>query len=263
MSELSTESPMVADGHIEPPQVAEEVALQDDNPSVESDATQNQNQTPVKKKRLYSEKEMNRILSQSIERERRKFRKGQYEAQERSSNPSAGHSNESPNGSNGSEIDRLVENKINSIFQQHNEQQQKVAFQSRQKNYQSKIQDAKNKLEDFDVVVSVGDHIKNETTEALISATEHMEHPGEFIYELCKNHPDKLKKLDSLENPWAKATEIGKIAGVLSSQSKSISSAPAPISSEKQTVNQKAFSSNVSSEEKLRQHIKKLRDKRK
>lgn len=111
------------------------------------------------------------------------------------------------------------------IYDMSIRQQQAVA-QSEQmrieKEFERKLFAGMDRFNDFkETIRDVGCEITNHMT----NATRSLDDPAAFLYAAAKRHPDELKRISSLQDPYAQAREMGKLEERMR-KNKSSSNAP-------------------------------------
>jgi hypothetical protein len=130
--------------------------------------------------------------------------------------------------------DWKLEQKSKAEKEEQKKNEVKTEFHKKQETYQSKLQETKKELKDFDEVIEdfIGEHGDLELSGALNELIMSSEYGPKALYELAKNKAE-LDRLNSL-SPLAAAKEFGKLesslAPIKKTELKLTTSAPKPIS---------------------------------
>jgi hypothetical protein len=122
-----------------------------------------------------------------------------------------------------------LENVIVETIEKKERNKQVEIMKQKENSIQAQFEDRFNtgmaKYSDYwKVVNSVG-----EIKPHMLIATRSMEKPADFLYAAAKFHPDKLKEIAGMDDPYGQMMEIGRLDERMRKASTNITKAPAPI----------------------------------
>ncbi len=159
----------------------------------------------VKKSRMYSEEEVQRMIRDRISRGRHAEIQPHQQAQVQQA---AQNFQGDPNNSDSWEVqlEGFVKNTIDKISKETQTKSWQKEETERQANFEAKFTSGMEKYKDFR---EVAQHMP--ITDSMMLATREMKDPAAFIYAACKTHPEEVKRIASLTDPYHQASEIGRL----------------------------------------------------
>jgi hypothetical protein len=158
---------------------------------------------PLEKTKMYSEDEVQRMIRERLSRGRYADNPDSQalkeEAKDFKADPNSEESWEA-------QLEEFIDKTIQKREQKLTQKQWQHEEKERQAEFESKFSTGMNKYEDFREVVS-GQPI----TDSMMLATRSLENPAAFIYGAAKLHPKELERISKITDPFAQASEIGRL----------------------------------------------------
>jgi hypothetical protein len=203
---------------------------------------------PVEKPKVYSEEEVNRIVRERLSRGR------QVEQPSLQSAPQQQIQSQPEEDNWEQQLEAFVEKTIDRRQQKLTEQQWRQQEAARQVEFESKFSSGMSGYSDFQNVVS-GKPI----TDSMMLATRSLDNPAAFIYGAAKFHAQDLDRISKINDPYAQASEMGRLHEKMVKSSKVISSAPKPIEAVSGDMPSKKTSEYPPLDERIHQYAKQKR----
>lgn len=207
---------------------------------------------PLEKPKMYSEEEVQRMIRDRLSRGRHAEQPQstqqqiQREMQDFKADPESEESWEV-------QLNRAIDHRIETRQKEITEKQWQQQEIAKQADFEAKFTSGMDRYSDFRQVVS-GKPI----TDSMMLATRSLENPAAFIYGAAKLHPQELDRISRIADPYAQASEIGRLHERMIKERKSASNSPRPLETPKGDL--PAKSNNMPSlEDRIHQYAKSKR----
>lgn len=200
---------------------------------------------PTEKPRVYTEEEVQRIVRDRLTRvHASKSEQQQVEkaAENFKADPNSGEDWEV-------QLKSFIKNTLNEVQTEKSTQEWKQQEQRKQQDFEEKFTMGMNKYKDFNAVVG-----KMPITNSIMVATREMSDPAAFLYAASKLHPEELKNIAAMGDPFTQARELGRLDERMK-KARAISNAPAPLTKTKGDMSAK-YVPKQSIDDKIHQHAK-------
>ena len=200
---------------------------------------------PTEKPRVYTEDEVQRIVRDRLMRGHAS-KNEQQQVQKAAENFKA-----DPNSAEDWEVQlkSFIKNTLNEVQTEKSTQEWKQKEQRKQQDFEEKFTMGMNKYKDFNNVVG-----KMPITDSVMMATREMSDPAAFLYAASKLHPEELKNIAAMDDPFTQARELGRLDEKMK-KARAISNAPAPLTKSKSDMSAK-YIPKQSIDDKIHQHAK-------
>jgi hypothetical protein len=198
---------------------------------------------PVEKSKTYTEEEVQRLIHDRLSRGRRndnappqqvKKIQQDFEADENSEEPLA------------EQLKRFVYETITEREQRVSEQRWQQQQYAKQADFETKFTSGMGKYSDFHQVVD-GKPI----TDHMVLATRAFDNPAAFVYGASKLHPQELDRIARIEDPYAQASEVGRLHERMLKERKQASNTSRPLEIPKGDMPQKTAPNSISIDERI------------
>ena len=171
---------------------------------------------PQEKQKVYTEEEVQRMIRERLAR-------GKHTEQQ--SEPIKQQNNDE---SNEEDWRVTLKNEVKNINQElereRHDQQWRQQETERQADFEHRFTSGMEKYSDFKQVIA-GKSI----TDTMMMATRSLENPAAFIYGAAKTHPQELERISKISDPFAQASEVGRLHERMIKDKKLVSNAPRPL----------------------------------
>jgi hypothetical protein len=202
---------------------------------------------PIEKPKMYSEEEVNRLIRERLAR-------GRQQEQQPAQPQPAQQQPQAQEEDWEAQLKTVIKKTLYETQEEIAQKQWQQQEQSRQADFESKFHAGMNKYQDFHQVVS-GKPI----TDSMMLATRNLENPAAFIYGAAKFHGQELDRIAKISDPYAQASEIGRLHEKMLKSKNVISSAPKPLEAIASDMPAKTFANQPSIDERILQHAKQKR----
>jgi hypothetical protein len=176
---------------------------------------------PIEKPKMYSEEEVNRLIRERLSRGRQQEQQAQQQVQQTQVQQQPVQQQEEDWES---QLKTVIKKTLYETQEEIAQKQWQQQESSRQAEFQEKFQTGMNKYQDFHQVVS-GKPI----SDSMMLATRNLENPAAFIYGAAKFHGQDLERISKISDPYAQASEIGRLHEKMIKSKNVVSSAPKPL----------------------------------
>jgi hypothetical protein len=229
---------------IKEPEPKKEIEQKSDKEESHLDEYGNETEKP----RLYTDEDVQRMIKERLQRGQSQV---QPEVQQAADNFQA-----DPNNPEDWEVQ--LEKFIEKTTQKLEQKKQTKAWQDqerqKQQDFEVKFTHGMNKYRDFKETVG-----QMPITDSIMMATRDMNDPAAFLYAASKLHPEEVKRIANMPDPFAQAREIGKLDERMR-KTRAISKAPAPLAQNKGDMSPK-YVPKLSIDQKILSHAK-MKNKR-
>lgn len=200
---------------------------------------------PIDKPRVYTEEEVQRIVKDRLSRGN-VSRTEQQQVQKAAENFKA-----DPNSNEDWEVQlkSFIKNTLNEVQTERSTLEWQEQERRKQDEFETKFTSGMNRYKDFTDVVG-----KMPITNSIMMAAREMTDPAAFLYAASKLHPDELKNIANMKDPFTQARELGRLDERMK-KARAISNAPAPLSKTKSDMSPK-YTPKQSIDDKIIQHAK-------
>ena len=198
----------------------EDSGERDDQGSDNEDVDDYGNKIP--KSKLYTEEEVNKIM-------RDRFSRGAFannSPQQQAQLQEAAQGFEADPNSNETwetQLEGFIKETVNKIEREAKTKEWQQVENERQAEFESKFTSGMNKYKDFQAVTQ-----KLPITDSMMMAIRDFKDPAGFIYAAAKMNADELRKIASMNDPYAQAAHIGRLEEKMR-KAKNISKTAAPL----------------------------------
>lgn len=212
------------------------------NKEQNDDQVKNNNETytdeygnEVKKPKIYSEEEVNRMM-------RERFNRGAFKnMQQPQPQPQPQLQKQQPDFEYDPDSEETWQSQLQgfvkqTIFQMNDDIQNQQKQQNEQRihaEFEDKFHQGMEKLPDFIDVIN-GKPINDN----MVKAIRGLDNPAAFLYAAAKNSPKELERIHNIQDPFIQASEMGKLHERMSKR-KASSNAPRPVSLDRSDVSDK------------------------
>jgi hypothetical protein len=206
----------------------EDVSNKDAEKEVEQDASKDQKEpknideygNPIKKSRTYSEEEVQKMIRERLARGRHAD-----QSQNQQQNHNTQNDNQSEDGENWDvQLKQFVKQAIQETQQEESERLWRHQEAERQAEFESKFTSGMAKYNDFQDVVR-----DRPITDTMLLAVRNLKDPAAFIYGASKLHPQEIDRISRISDPYAQATELGRLHEKMVKIKNNVSRADKPI----------------------------------
>jgi hypothetical protein len=259
-NESQTVEPEVAEKELAPvpepssePPAKQEQPLETaaNQPETPADSPIDEYGNPVEKQKLYTEEEVQRLIHDRLSRGRRAEQPQPQQVQQIQQDFKADENSDEPWDV---QLKRFVDQTIDERERKRTEQQWQQQQNAKQVDFESKFTTGMNKYSDFHQVVA-GKPI----TDHMLLATRGLDNPAAFIYGACKLHPTELDRIARIEDPYAQASEVGRLHEKMIKERKLASNSPRPLDTPKGDIPQKVISPQPSIDERIHSYARQKR----
>lgn len=197
----------------------------------------------IEKPRLYTDEDVQRMIKERLMRDQSKMAP---EIQNATDNFQA-----DPNNPEDWEVqlEKFIEKTTHKLEQKKQTKVWQDQERQKQADFEVKFTHGMNKYKDFKETVG-----QMPITDSIMMATRDMNDPAAFLYAASKLHPDEVKRIANLSDPFAQAREIGKLDERMR-KTRAISKAPAPLAQTKGDMSAK-YVPKQSIDQKILSHAK-------
>jgi len=203
---------------------------------------------PVDKPRVYTEDEVQRIVKDRLSRGN-VSRSEQQQVHKAAENFKA-----DPNSTDDWEVQLkdFIKNTLNEVQTEKSTLEWQEQERRKQEEFETKFTSGMNRYKDFTDVVG-----QMPITNSIMMAAREMNDPAAFLYAASKLHPDELRNIANMKDPFTQARELGRLDERMK-KARAISNAPAPLSKTKSDMSPK-YTPKQSIDEKIMSHAKNRR----
>lgn len=200
---------------------------------------------PIDKPRVYTEEEVQRIVKDRLTRGN-VSRSEQQQVQKAAENFKA-----DPNSNEDWEVQlkSFIKNTLTEVQTEKSTLEWQEQERRKQDEFESKFTSGMNRYKDFTDVVG-----QMPITNSIMMASREMNDPAAFLYAAAKLHPDELRNIANMTDPFTQARELGRLDERMK-KARAISNAPAPLSKTKSDMSHK-YTPKQSIDDKIVQHAK-------
>jgi hypothetical protein len=240
-AELPLEAPKIP---VETPEIAES----ETKPATDSPIDEYGN--PVEKAKTYTEEEVQRMIRDRLSR-------GKYaEQQQPIQNTQPPQQEQTEEGEE--DWRTQLRKEIRSEMTQAQKESQEYAWRQQQADiqsqFESKFTTGMSKYSDFQQVVA-----DKPITDTMLMAARNLDNPAAFIYGAAKLHPQELSRIAQINDPYAQASEIGRLHERMVKERKGASSSPRPLEAPKGDIPQKNAPHQIPIDERIHNYAKQKR----
>lgn len=205
---------------------------------------------PIAKSKTYNEEDVQRMIRERLARSRPNEQAIQPNIQKKVDNFEA-----DPNSDESWDVQlkNFVKQTLQETQREESENRWRQEEAQRQADFESKFTTGMDKYSDFHQVVK-GKPI----TDTMMMAARNLDNPAAFIYGAAKLHPQELARIASISDPYAQASEIGRLHEKMVKTRAAVSNAPKPIEPPKGVLPNKAINQ-PSLEDRIHQYAKQKR----
>lgn len=175
---------------------------------------------PIVKPRVYTEEEVQRMIRERLSRGRH----AEQQLEEEVRQPQENQKEEVTEEDWRTTLKNEVRNINQELQRETYEQQWKREERERQANFEERFTSGMGKYSDFREVIA-GKNI----TDAMMMATRNLDNPAAFIYGAAKLHPKELERISGIADPYAQASEVGRLHEKMVKAKSLASNAPRPV----------------------------------
>lgn len=200
---------------------------------------------PTEKPKVYTEDEVQRIVRERLSRVHM-TRNEEQQVQKATENFKA-----DPNSNEDWEVQlkSFIKNTLEEVKTEQSTREWQQQEKRKQEDFEANFTSGMNKYKDFNDVVG-----KMPISNSIMMATREMKDPAAFLYAASKLHPDELKSIASISDPFTQARELGRLDERMK-KARAISNAPAPLQKTKADMPSK-YVPKQSIDDKIHQHAK-------
>ena len=216
---------------------------------------------PVGKTKLYTEEEVNQRIRERLSRG--KYKDEQQQPQQNFTKQQVNQANADgfQHDDNSEEswevqLEQFIDRTIQKKQVQQAEQQWRQSEYAKQAAFEDKFTSGMNKYQDFHQVIAP---IRDKITDTMMMATRSMDNPAAFVYAASKLHPKEIERISTINDPYAQASEIGRLHERMIKERKSITSAPKPLSSPKGDISGKVLDNKINIDQRINDYAKQKR----
>jgi len=184
---------------------------------------------PIGKSKLYTEDEVNNMIRDRLSRGR--FAE-QYSETPRQMPKTKVVNEEELSGEDGSywqeQLNQHIDNRIEERQRERAHREWQSQEMAKQEAFQEKFTSGMNRYSDFREVVS-----NKPITDNMMLAIRNLENPAAFVYGASKLHPQELDRIARIPDPYAQASEMGRLHERMVKERKTAANATRPLESPK------------------------------
>jgi hypothetical protein len=207
---------------------------------------------PVEKARLYTEEELNQRIRDRLSRG--KYAEEQYQPPQQPIQQPQQQVDDDVEEDWRTQLRREIRTEMTQAQQEANENAWRQQESAKQADFESKFTSGMGKYQDFQQVVA-----NKPITDHMLLATRNLDNPAAFIYGAAKLHPQELSRIASIQDPYAQASEVGRLHERMIKERKVASDAHKPLQAPKGDLPQKNAPSKISLEDRIQQYAKQKR----
>lgn len=181
----------------------------------------------IAKERLYTRDELNQIIRDRLKRGEHSQQHSniQQQATNQQVQQAAEGFTQDPNSNDSWEVqlDRYIDKRLEARENKAKNEEWQVKEHAKQMEFQEKFSSGMERYKDFREVAG-----KTPITDSMLLATRDMKDPAAFIYAASKMHPEEVKRIASLPDPYQQAAEIGRLEERMR-KSRNVTQAAAPL----------------------------------
>jgi len=218
---------------------------------------------PIEKPRLYTEEELQQRIRDRLSRG--KHSEPQYQPDNQYQQPQQYQPNQqqvqqaqdsgfqhNPESEQSWEdqLSQFIDNRLEQRQTKAAEQQWRQQEAAKQAEFESKFSSGMGKYQDFHQVVA-GKPI----TDTMMMATRSLENPAAFVYAASKLHPQEIERISRISDPYAQASEVGRLHEKMVKERRMVSAAAKPIEPVKSDMPSKSYHTSPI-DQRIAQHAK-------
>lgn len=243
----------------------EQVEVKNNEPTTTDDTSPiDEYGNPVDKPRLYTEEEVNQRIRERLSRGKyaeeqrqqpRQQQQQQYTQQQVNQAAADGFEHDPNSGDSWEQqLESFINQTIEKRVAREEESRWKQQEYDKQMAFQDKFTSGMEKYKDFREVVA-GKPI----TDSMMLATRNMDNPAAFVYAASKLHPQELDRISKIADPYAQASEVGRLHERMVKERKNVTNAPKPLQSPRGDVPSRVVPNQISIEQRIAEHAKQKR----
>jgi len=211
---------------------------------------------PIDAPKMYSEEDVSRMIRDRLSRGRHAEQPTQQQVQK-----AADDFKTDPNSEESweTQLEGFIDKTLEKRQSKQAEQQWKQQEAAKQAEFEAKFSTGMNKYQDFHKVI---DPVRNNITDSMMLAARNLDNPAAFIYGAAKLHPQELDRISRIADPYAQASEVGRLHERMVKSRSGLSAAPKPLEAVKGDVTNKRMDDRPSIDNLIAQHAKQKQNAR-
>lgn len=205
-----------------------EYETSDDTTVKEEDTEKDEFGNEVVKKKVYTEDEVNELMRQRFNRNKREESERQQQQVKQEPSQEGDENWEE-------QLEGFVENTVKKITLKEQQKSQELREKSMQAEFESKMVQGMGKYKDFQEVVG-----KMPISDPMLLATRQMKDPAAFIYAASKTQAKELERIAQIPDPYYQAAEMGRLEERMR-KVRAGTGSPKPVSQVKGDVENKSY----------------------
>ncbi|HWY33272.1 MAG TPA: hypothetical protein VNX68_01420 [Nitrosopumilaceae archaeon] len=171
-----------------------------DNSDKKTDTEKDEFGNEVVKKKVYTEDEVNELMRQRFNRNKRE------ESQQQSQSQVQPQTEQEVDENWEQQLEGFVENTVKKLTLKEQQKVQETREKAMQSEFEDKMVRGMGKYKDFQDVVS-----KMPISDPMLLATRQMKDPAAFIYAASKTQAKELERIAQIPDPYYQAAEMGRL----------------------------------------------------
>jgi hypothetical protein len=205
---------------------------------------------PLDKPRMYTEEQVQSMIRDRLSRGRHAEQPTQQQVNQASEGFKHDANSEEPWEV---QLERFIDKRLETREKEITQKQWQQQQAAQQADFESRFSTGMGKYKDFHQVVA-----NKPITDSMLLATRSLNDPAAFVYAAAKMHPAELDRIAKIPDPYAQASEVGRLHERMVKESKVVSGAAKPLQAPRADMPAKTLDS-PSLEQRIAQYAKQKR----